>query len=436
VKRPVCNDCPTPTAHSRLLEVHRLWHQAADNYNDPDGFRTYLNATLQALRNVTFAIQSEKNNIPNFDEWYPQWQQRLKSDSVLKWVNDARVTVVHKSDLEIYSSASITIHTNIPIANAKVSVPPCLNSEEIISYILHKEIPIPIVAPEFVLTIERQWGVSELPGVELLQALAHAYSVLCLLVEEAHQSTNSSLNSCRFVDNLYCYNGFSGSLDDIPVCMMVNKEIRTANLSYPDGNIMSPVSEAVHFKPETTKKALKQYRVDKSLRKRMEQSTDIFSFATVLIDMSKKVLAKDKYHLLMVFIKYKDRYEIRNLFPTTKTEKYILWKQVANEVRRIGSDGIIVIGEAWKVPEDEYRKKSVPPELHPSRREALTVSIATANGEYLEYTTEFSRNVFGKIKFQPTYTSNDGVPYYLAPIYNVWGIKLPTINHNHKNRLY
>lgn len=424
--RPIYNDCPTPTAHKRLLEVHRLWHQAADNYNDPDGFRTYFNATLQALRNVTFAVQSEKNNIPNFDEWYPQWQDKLKSDSVLKWVNDARVTVVHKSDLETQSTALITIHTNLPIFNAQITVPPCLNSEEIISYVLHKGIPIPVVAPEFVLTVERQWVVPELPGLELLNALAHAYSMLCLLVDEAHRFIHSSLNSCSTSDNLSCYDGFTGSLYDIPVCMTTNKEIRTAHLSYPDINLISPVSTRVDYKPEIANKAIKRYKLDSSLKKQMKQAKDIFSFAEMLVEMSIKVLAKDKFHLLTVFIKCKDRYQIRALLPKTRTEKYVLWRQIAGEVRKIRADGIIIIAESWYVPEDEYRMRGVPPELHPSRKEVLTVTVATSTGEYKEYITEFTRGVLGQIKFKPTHSCIDVIPYYLEPVYSVWGVKLPS----------
>lgn len=61
--------CPLPATHRRLAEAHLLWHQTLDNYQDPDAFRANLNATIQALRNVTFAIQSEKHAIAIFDEW-------------------------------------------------------------------------------------------------------------------------------------------------------------------------------------------------------------------------------------------------------------------------------------------------------------------------------------------------------------------------------
>ena len=58
--------CPIPAAHRRLKEAHLLWHQTLDKYQEPDAFRANLNATIQALRNVTFALQAEKHSIPDF----------------------------------------------------------------------------------------------------------------------------------------------------------------------------------------------------------------------------------------------------------------------------------------------------------------------------------------------------------------------------------
>ena len=72
--------CPIPVTHGRLDQAHILWHDTAKHYCDPHTFRTYLNATIQVLRNVTFALQSEKRNVPNFDAWYETWQQRLRDD--------------------------------------------------------------------------------------------------------------------------------------------------------------------------------------------------------------------------------------------------------------------------------------------------------------------------------------------------------------------
>jgi hypothetical protein len=47
-----------------------------DHYQEPESFRANLNATIEALRNVTFKLQNEKSAFAEFDVWYkPQQQQ-------------------------------------------------------------------------------------------------------------------------------------------------------------------------------------------------------------------------------------------------------------------------------------------------------------------------------------------------------------------------
>jgi hypothetical protein len=105
------NSCPIPKTHRRLVEAHLLWHQTLDNYHNVESFRANLNATIQALRNITFVLQSEKNIIPQFDTWYSQWQSRLKADPTSKWLIDARNTVVKQGELESHSTAEVRLVT-------------------------------------------------------------------------------------------------------------------------------------------------------------------------------------------------------------------------------------------------------------------------------------------------------------------------------------
>jgi hypothetical protein len=83
--------CPIPRTHRRMRHAHELWHQALQSYHAPEKFHANLNATIQALRSVTLMLQNEKAVFPDFDEWYGPWQQKLKDDTLSKWLNDARV---------------------------------------------------------------------------------------------------------------------------------------------------------------------------------------------------------------------------------------------------------------------------------------------------------------------------------------------------------
>ena len=52
------DDCPIPGTHRRLEEAHRLWHRAAEAYEDPDEFRTQgqLAHLVDALEHAFVAV--------------------------------------------------------------------------------------------------------------------------------------------------------------------------------------------------------------------------------------------------------------------------------------------------------------------------------------------------------------------------------------------
>jgi hypothetical protein len=115
--------CLIPNTHKRLLEAHRLWHQTLDNYFDPEGFRVNLNATIQSLRNLTFALQYEKKVFKNFDDWYNNWQDKMKNDELMSWLNNSRRKIVHMEDLKTKSIARVTIYHYSEIFKADIEIP-------------------------------------------------------------------------------------------------------------------------------------------------------------------------------------------------------------------------------------------------------------------------------------------------------------------------
>lgn len=101
--------CPIGGTHTRLQQAHRLWHQTQAEYTNPDAFCTNLNATIQALRSVTFILQKENDAIPDFKPWYETWRERLKEDPLMRWLVEARNRIEKEGDLKTYSSASISV---------------------------------------------------------------------------------------------------------------------------------------------------------------------------------------------------------------------------------------------------------------------------------------------------------------------------------------
>jgi hypothetical protein len=190
-------NCPIPTAHGRLREFHHFWHEALVAYGDPDGFAFNLNALVQAARNVTFLLQSEKEHLPDFERWYATWQARLGADAVAAWAADARTTVVHKSDLERSSGAIARIHDNLDFARFKMNVPPTVPSDELAHSLVQTAPPkVRAMLANCVLSLERTWIVTDLPDREILDAFAHVYGELASLLAEAHDRAEVDPSTC------------------------------------------------------------------------------------------------------------------------------------------------------------------------------------------------------------------------------------------------
>src|SRR6266568_1567426 len=98
--------CPIESTHERYDEARYFFGRMLATYHIPDEFRFNLNAFIQALRNITFMLQSEENKPPDFEDWYGVKQQTMRSDDVLRRFVQARNIVVKQSSLAAKSTAS------------------------------------------------------------------------------------------------------------------------------------------------------------------------------------------------------------------------------------------------------------------------------------------------------------------------------------------
>jgi hypothetical protein len=103
------NQCPLAAIDRRLEDVHRFWHQAERTYFEPDEFRIAIQAAIQTARQVSFVLQKNKALIPDFDEWYKGWQEKLAAIPLMRWMVEARNQIEKQGDLEAYNFVSAEI---------------------------------------------------------------------------------------------------------------------------------------------------------------------------------------------------------------------------------------------------------------------------------------------------------------------------------------
>jgi len=82
-------------AREKYLEVIYFHDQLNKHVDEPEVFKYYLSAFLQAFRSVTFYLQAEFSEDARFGPWYAKKQQEMKTDPVLRFLNEMRRLTVH-----------------------------------------------------------------------------------------------------------------------------------------------------------------------------------------------------------------------------------------------------------------------------------------------------------------------------------------------------
>lgn len=412
--------CLIPNTHKRLLEAHRLWHQTLDNYFDPEGFRVNLNATIQSLRNLTFALQHEKHVFKNFDEWYENWREKMKNDETMSWLNDSRVKIVHMEDLKTKSIARVTIYQYSEIFKADVEIPIDIPYEVIAIYLKDNDyIKDYHIKNDFVLKINRKWVVDKLPNRELLNTLSYCFGFLNKLVINAHNKLDCDINSCNIKDELH-QDKIKVLNSGILSCMDTANEIRTSKISLRKLQKLRYREKIVKEDEEITKKAVEKYDAKKI--NFSAKDMDIISQAKSFINLSKNILKKDKYHMPMLLLRIPDKgmFPYGGHIPEDRSDKYIFMERVAKKVDELNVDGIISIFESWLSSDYESISKGRPIKNHKDKKECIQVGVITKNGIKKNFITPFKRDENGEIIFDKTIESVGDTFNYMKPILKVW----------------
>lgn len=419
--------CPIRETHRRLAEAHVLWHQTLDNYDNPEVFRANLNATIEALRNTTFILQSEKAAFDAFDEWYGAWRTRLGEHSAAKWLKDARTTVVHQGELESQSSAEIRLVSWRDEVLGRFNVaaratPSQILQDKRLRDLLDHHVGAAEGGKEFAIAIERRWSTPELGGNEILETLAKVYSVISDLVLDAHLH----LRQCGCIPNESDHPDFgtiyhrTGTLE----CMVMGAEKRTRIFELATGNELQPMrTPAPPLSPGEGAYAARRYGFDKAEMVPSWEKLNPVRLAERILYRAKRILCRDKSHSRIMFVRDgKGDWYANYLVAQDREEKHLLMRMVANLVESRGCDAIIEVAESWAAPvkyASQIGQGGV--EGLKERGEVLNVFVGTRDGFGRMYTTPFTRGRFGGIKLGDT-RMQDGWSglYYLAPVFGVW----------------
>jgi hypothetical protein len=407
--------CPVQSAHRRLRDVHQYWHDTAESYMDPDGFRRSLNSAIQELRNVSFLVQKEKDSLPGFDTWYTEWQNEARQDPVMRWIVESRNRIVKQGDLDLLSSMTARYHVDW-VASGEISIdfpprtPLLLAAHQIL-----EQMGFP---PFGFVTIRRRWTDYALAGRELLDALNGPYSRCAELLDRAHGAVGADACPLTLATS-DCPNDTS-----LPECMANADRHYEVSIDAASGQVNSLRHVIVHWDEATLAMASERYGSGDQYAS-MIRGVDAIGAIDGFLHMGRQILAVEDDVIIMVA--FFDEAHVIHMEsaapPADHFGKVLLADQIATTALNKGAHGVLVSADSWFAPLTHSDVDIVPLAQRSDRREALWVVAATKDGKLAAKWLPYTRHEDGTATFEDVVVdSSPRGPQYLEALRRAWGV--------------
>ena len=415
--------CPLSAVDRRLDDVHRHWHDAERGYFHPERFRISIQTAIQTLRTVTFILQSNKRLFTNFDTWYDGWQETLRADQLMRWMVEARNKIEKQGDLEAHSRIRAEIVASYYENGPTIDVDADLfqDTNDLIDAIKNDQLKQHVLK-DGILRVQRRWVENTLPEYELLDAVGIAYGRIAELVDDAHRELGLSLPKTMDGD-VDRTQGTESRRGRLP-CMVGHGDARSLDVWLATGQPFQIEQEKITFDRKAAEKAAVRYKIDQKI-KLSSASTGPEGTLHNIFGVAIKMFSKDGYHETIAFFLSGERVaNMMQLRLEEHGEKYLVMRTIANEVIKIGADGVILIGEIWRTiydPKAPFRRAADAPD----RREYLSATLVTRTGVPVRLMAPIIRK--GKTSSTgEVEVLRDQAEMIFTPVYAAWGKEIPS----------
>lgn len=393
--------CPIPKSHTRLRQVHTLWHEAAQSYAVPDLFVPRLNALLQAARSTTWVLQKEMSRDDGFGAWYGQWQDQMREDERMRWLVDARNKIEKQGDLEMNSVAMVRLIVNAWTGpTVEFEVPADIGPMDIAKASELSELPAEM-KESGLLEVERRWVVSEQPDHEVLELVAHCYGVLAQLLIDAHARRGVTMQTFGEEDHRSRKRRFphpTGRLD----CMLIGREQRTARWHLGHEALIELEAKQIEWS-DADRENIRSHYSDMGEWPRTTPEASLSDQVEVWHEWGKRMLIHDGGHETIAILMANDGMSYFEVTPDDDQSKRAIMNRLAIEVDQRAAEAMIFISEAWialDVPVGDPQF-SVRARDREDREDALITSAVGRDGT--------------RITLVSRYRVEDGTPTFIDP---------------------
>jgi hypothetical protein len=393
----------------RLRDLSRQLQNCGETYFSPDLFRQNTNQFLQTSRTVTFIVQKNKREIPDYEHWYQDhvlspWKQ----DEIMTWAKDARNVIEKEGDLDMRSSLRAAVmfsHDPSEDVEVRTTRPHLLQAHvDKIAKIAKEKLPSGVLDAA-VLRIERRWVANSLPESELVYALTYVYARVFQVCMALAQHMGGKLDASV---------PHPTSLD--PASNDVSKA-RYIKLGKPGIGRTATVrlTKDPNFKPPPALLALKA-ELQSSVK-----PTSLHATMELLSKLAQITFLHHGNHVPMLFLFDQEWKQVDFLTAqfADQADKFLFWRNAANRAAYLRATALVWISESWI--RDMQSNADLPVRKMPIVGERLHVVGATANGETHVIEWNITRNAdTKKPRLQPVSdeeSNNDGANiFFIKPV--------------------
>jgi hypothetical protein len=259
---------------------------------------------------------------------------------------------------------------------------PLQTLEEILAEI--DSLPLPTrIRRESTISIERRWVDTEIPNMELLDVLAHAYGVLSQLIHSAHERAGVSHGLVIDVEGEQLSIPHMEAEGNRLPCMVTSRAIRTVNLHLEERTLATGGKMwSVETDREQAEKSARKYGLDKLVRLETAPESPIDLLPMYIKGATAVAHSGEEHGWFIFFFRGIAPVDSRALLARDAADKRDLAQSIAEIVAANRIDGVIEIGEVWQSPATPDPDGAfIRPGAHPERTEAIMIWAETANGQ-------------------------------------------------------
>lgn len=396
----------------RLKSIVMYRNNACDNYCKIDTFLSYVNPSIQELRNLTWLLQKHKKMYWDFDSRYSAKQKEMKEDEHLGWIVQSRNKIVKEEDLKIHSVAYSSLVNRLELKFPPIPIDPFWSDEEVIAFFwqLFERKEIKLLCEKVgmsVLQVKKIRIDKEYKDIDILLLIKHWFDFLSTLIFEFFDlvGIEYDFNEKMIVDNL--------------------DENKTYFLDISDSSSISISQHNFSFDKKLIDSTLKdKIWIDKI--RNLVWDGKIDTFMNNMLITAKAVVQNWEEHAPMCFWLSESNeilFHVLGHIPD-RSAKYVRIRKLANNVKNNPKVfAILLIWETRIVDMKNRGKHENNPSLKTAKGEALSLTFYNKIWEVRHWDLPIYREKW-TVSFWELQTSNKWVDNILNPFSEVWGIDI------------